>query len=179
MKTRWMAAALTAAVMGASASAADNVPAPGRLLHFVLPAGPGGVVDLRARWLADRLGPALHRTVVIDYKPGAGGNIGMEAGARSAPDGNTLVIVHQGTMTVTGAFMQNGGAYQLEVNSQGQNDRINVGGKEGIVEQVGFRATRLRTAEGSVLSIPNAVIASAPIDNMGASTFEQPASKAA
>jgi MscS family membrane protein len=47
-------------------------------------------------------------------------------------------------------------------------DRINVSGKEGIVEQVGFRSTRLRTPEGSTLTIPNAVIASAPIDNMGA-----------
>jgi MscS family membrane protein len=46
-------------------------------------------------------------------------------------------------------------------------DRINVGGKDGIVEQVGFRATHLRTAEGSVLTIPNAIIASAPIENTG------------
>ncbi|MGL4553798.1 MAG: mechanosensitive ion channel family protein, partial [Gemmataceae bacterium] len=47
-------------------------------------------------------------------------------------------------------------------------DRILVGGTEGVVEQVGFRATRLRTAEDSVLTIPNAIIAAAPIDNMGA-----------
>jgi MscS family membrane protein len=47
-------------------------------------------------------------------------------------------------------------------------DRILVGGKEGVVEQVGFRSTRLRTAEDSLLTIPNAVIAAAPIDNMGA-----------
>src|SRR6516225_80931 len=47
-------------------------------------------------------------------------------------------------------------------------DRILVGGKEGVVEQVGFRSTRLRTAEDSVLTIPNAIIAAAPIDNMGA-----------
>jgi len=62
-------------------------------------------------------------------------------------------------------------------------DRIKVGGNEGIVEQVGFRATRLRTADGSVLSIPNAVIASAPIDNMGTSAVDgglgQRSSKAA
>jgi MscS family membrane protein len=50
-------------------------------------------------------------------------------------------------------------------------DRIKVGGNEGIVDQVGFRATRLRTAEGSVLTIPNSVIASAPIDNLGAQGF--------
>ena len=49
-------------------------------------------------------------------------------------------------------------------------DRIEVGGKEGIVEQVGFRSTRLRTVEGSVLTVPNAVIASAPINNRGAVT---------
>jgi MscS family membrane protein len=47
-------------------------------------------------------------------------------------------------------------------------DRILVGGVEGVVEQVGFRSTRLRTAEDSVLTIPNAVIAAAAIDNMGA-----------
>lgn len=47
-------------------------------------------------------------------------------------------------------------------------DRINVGGKEGVVELVGFRSTRLRTAEDSLLTVPNSVIASAPIDNLGA-----------
>src|SRR5262249_47305264 len=46
--------------------------------------------------------------------------------------------------------------------------RILVGGTEGVVEQVGFRSPRLRTAEASVLTIPNAIIAAAPIDNMGA-----------
>src|SRR5262249_45071393 len=47
-------------------------------------------------------------------------------------------------------------------------DRILVGGTEGVVEQVGFRSTRLRTAEDSVLTIPNAVIPAAPTDNRGA-----------
>ena len=42
-----------------------------------------------------------------------------------------------------------------------------MGGTEGVVELVGFRSTRLRTAEDSVLTIPNAIIAAAPIDNMG------------
>jgi MscS family membrane protein len=46
-------------------------------------------------------------------------------------------------------------------------DSISVSGKEGIVEQVGFRSTRLRTPEGSLITIPNAVIAASPIDNMG------------
>jgi MscS family membrane protein len=46
-------------------------------------------------------------------------------------------------------------------------DRIIVGGQEGIVDQVGFRSTRLRTPNGSVLTIPNSTIASAAIDNRG------------
>ncbi len=46
-------------------------------------------------------------------------------------------------------------------------DRIIVGGKEGVVEQVGFRSTRLRNADDSLITIPNAVIAASPIDNMG------------
>jgi len=46
-------------------------------------------------------------------------------------------------------------------------DRILVGSQEGIVEQVGFRSTRLRTPNGSVLTIPNSTIATAAIDNRG------------
>ena len=52
-------------------------------------------------------------------------------------------------------------------------DRIIVGSQEGIVEQVGFRSTRLRTTEDSLLTIPNSVIASASIDNMGARSFRR------
>ena len=52
-------------------------------------------------------------------------------------------------------------------------DRILVGGTEGVVEQVGFRSTRLRTAEDSLLTIPNSIIAAAPIDNMGARSYRR------
>jgi MscS family membrane protein len=52
-------------------------------------------------------------------------------------------------------------------------DRISAGGIEGVVEQVGFRATRLRTADGSLLTIPNSTIASAPIDNLTTKAFSR------
>jgi MscS family membrane protein len=52
-------------------------------------------------------------------------------------------------------------------------DRIIVGNQEGIVEQVGFRSTRLRTPEDSLLTIPNSVIAAASIDNMGARSYRR------
>jgi MscS family membrane protein len=52
-------------------------------------------------------------------------------------------------------------------------DKIAVAGVEGVVEQVGFRATRLRTSDGSLLTIPNSTIASAPIDNLTTKSFSR------
>ena len=81
-------------------SAAQDAPWPSKPIHIIVPGGSGGVPDIRARWLAERLAPLLGQSVIIENKPGAGGNLGMEIGARSAPDGYTLTIIHQGVMTV-------------------------------------------------------------------------------
>lgn len=83
-----------------SAIAAPEAPWPSKPVHILVPGGTGGVTDIRARWLAAKLTPVIGQPVIVDNKPGAAGLIGMEAGARSAPDGYTLVIVHQGTMAV-------------------------------------------------------------------------------
>src|SRR5438105_13368507 len=71
---------------------------PSRPVRLIVPGGPGGVLDIRARWLAERLAQPLGQPVVIDNRPGAGGIIGTELAARSAPHGYTLLIVHQGIM---------------------------------------------------------------------------------
>ena len=73
---------------------------PSKPLRIIVPGGAGGLIDTRARWLAPRMAVALGQSVVVENKTGAGGNIGTEMAARSAPDGYTLVIIHQGTMAV-------------------------------------------------------------------------------
>ena len=81
-------------------AAAEEAQWPAKPVRILVPGGAGGVTDIRARWLAERLAPRIGQSVIVENKPGAGGNLGMEMGARSAPDGYTLIIIHQGVMTV-------------------------------------------------------------------------------
>ncbi len=65
---------------------------PGKPIRFIVPYGVGGNGDLVARVLSQRLSESLGVQVVVDNRPGAGGNVGGEAGARAAPDGHTLTL---------------------------------------------------------------------------------------
>jgi tripartite-type tricarboxylate transporter receptor subunit TctC len=76
----------------------------GKTLRLVVPFPPGGSTDILARAIGARLGPALGQTVVIDNKPGAGGSSGAAEVARAAPDGNTLLMGHIGTLAVNPAL---------------------------------------------------------------------------
>ena len=71
------------------AIAQDNWPA--KPIKFVVPWPAGGVVDVRARVIADRLGKALGQPIIVENKPGASGTIGANAVAHAAPDGYTLL----------------------------------------------------------------------------------------
>ncbi|TMH21492.1 MAG: tripartite tricarboxylate transporter substrate binding protein, partial [Betaproteobacteria bacterium] len=80
------------------ASAAEAYPA--KALRLIVPFPPGGPADALARLMGDKLSVSLGKPVVVDNRPGAGGNIGMELGAKSAPDGATLVLAPAGNLTV-------------------------------------------------------------------------------
>lgn len=64
----------------------------GRVVKIVVPFAAGGVQDIAARSLSVELGQALDATCIVENRPGAGGTIGTGMVARSAPDGNTLVL---------------------------------------------------------------------------------------
>jgi tripartite-type tricarboxylate transporter receptor subunit TctC len=66
---------------------------PSRPLKFILPFPPGGPTDILGRLISERLSANLGQPVVTENRGGAGGNVGAEAAARSAPDGYTIVLV--------------------------------------------------------------------------------------
>jgi tripartite-type tricarboxylate transporter receptor subunit TctC len=76
----------------AGALAAGGAGAQGTPVRILVGAPAGGTTDTMARTLATELGKALGRTVVVENRPGAGGNIAADMVAKAAPDGNTLLM---------------------------------------------------------------------------------------
>jgi tripartite-type tricarboxylate transporter receptor subunit TctC len=96
--------ALLAACTLLTAAPAGAQGYPDRAVRIIVPFPPGGPADTLARLVGDKLAASLGQPFVIDNKPGAGGNIGMELGARAAPDGYTLTLAPTGNLTIAPAL---------------------------------------------------------------------------
>jgi tripartite-type tricarboxylate transporter receptor subunit TctC len=75
-------------------------PWPQKPVRVIVPFAPGGASDLMPRLVGEKLGAMWGQPVVIENRPGAAGNIGMEVGAKSPPDGYTLVSAPNGNLVV-------------------------------------------------------------------------------
>ena len=85
-----LAVTASAALLAATASAQAF---PNRAIKIIVPAPPGGAIDLIARVVGEKLSTSMGQPVIIDNRPGASNNLGTDALAKSAPDGYTIGIV--------------------------------------------------------------------------------------
>ena len=97
-----LAAALAAVTLVAAPAQAQ--PYPSRLIKIVVPYPAGGAVDIVARIVGQALAEQLKQTVVVDNRPGASANIGMEAVAKAPADGYTLLMASNGLTTNMALF---------------------------------------------------------------------------
>ncbi len=86
-------------LLGTAALAALPSQAQGRPIRLIVPYAPGGPLDITARALAERVQASLG-TVIIDNKPGAGGNLGADLVAKAAPDGHTIGLAAVATHAI-------------------------------------------------------------------------------
>lgn len=104
MQIKQLVTALVAAssVLAASHATADSFPS--KPIRIVVGFPSGGAPDTLARIMSEKISPSWGQPVVVDNKPGAGGNIGAEAVARSPADGYTLALGTVGTHSINGAL---------------------------------------------------------------------------
>jgi tripartite-type tricarboxylate transporter receptor subunit TctC len=90
--------AAAAAALAPSLSLAQSWPA--RPVRIIVPFAPGGSTDILARFLAQRLQDGLKASFVVENRPGAGGTVGAEAAAKAAPDGYTLFMSNNASISL-------------------------------------------------------------------------------
>ena len=88
---------VNAPLLAQTASTGSGPAYPVKPIRLVVPFTPGGSTDIVARIIGQKLDEAWNQQVIIDNRPGAGGTVGVDFVAKSAPDGYTLVMGHVGT----------------------------------------------------------------------------------
>ncbi|WP_114970249.1 tripartite tricarboxylate transporter substrate binding protein [Rhodoferax ferrireducens] len=102
MSLKRFISSLLLATLAAHAAFAQTFP--GKPIRIVVPFGAGGVADLTARTVAQKLSESLGAPVVIDNKPGAGGVVAGDTVAKAEPDGYTLLLISNGTAVSSNLF---------------------------------------------------------------------------
>jgi tripartite-type tricarboxylate transporter receptor subunit TctC len=106
MRSKWLRAFLGVlivafgALLGFDRGAVAQQDYPNRTVRVVIAFSPAGAIDILGRLIADRLSELWGQQVVVENRPGAGGNIGAAAAAQAAPDGYTLCLVYHNTMSI-------------------------------------------------------------------------------
>lgn len=100
-----LATAALSATQPAFAQSASTYP--NKPIHIIVTFTSGGAPDILGRLIGDKLSAAWGQTVIVENKPGAGGNIGADYVAKSAPDGYNIVVGTVGTHAINGALYQN------------------------------------------------------------------------
>jgi tripartite-type tricarboxylate transporter receptor subunit TctC len=99
MKSRTLFAALTGIVLSAATAAAQTSDYPSRPIRIIVPQAAGSGIDIQARLLAQKMGELWGQQGVVENRPGANAILGMEAAAKAAPDGYTLVYAPVSSLT--------------------------------------------------------------------------------
>ncbi len=102
LSAHWWLVTIVAPLLAALSLTAQAQVYPSKPLRLVVTFPPGGAPDILSRLFADKA--QLGQPVVVENKPGAGGNIGADAVAKSPPDGHTLVMGTVGTHSINGAL---------------------------------------------------------------------------
>jgi len=104
---RLLAALLTFCALAAFGTSSSAQPYPTRPIRVLIPQPPGGANDTVARVFAPALGDALGQPIVVENRPGANGNVAMEAVAKAAPDGYTLLLGADAQIVINPHFYSN------------------------------------------------------------------------
>ena len=107
MRTTYSIGAVLLAATAAAGQVQAQSPAQdlaGKVIKIVVPLAPGGSADLTARLIANNLQKPLGANVIVENRPGGGGQIGVEQVIQAAPNGQTLLISPNGYVTVMGGF---------------------------------------------------------------------------
>src|SRR5437879_4313886 len=104
---RGSATAFVSLALALFAGAAMAQAYPAKPIRLIVPFPPGGGTDIAGRTIANKLSETVKWTFVVENKPGAGGNLGVEQAAKSPPDGYTLVVGQTSNLAINPALYAN------------------------------------------------------------------------